>query len=111
MEMKLDELKGGITRIKLAGRMDLEASAEIDAAFLASALGAKSVLVDISGVTFLGSMGIRSFVSAAKAVRNQGGKMILFRPEPAVCTVLKTSAMDTLIPVYYDLKLARRALG
>ena len=35
--------------------------------------------------------------------------MILFRPEVDVVKVLMTSRMDTLIPIYYDLALARRA--
>ena len=74
MEMSVDALKGGITRIKLAGRMDLAACTEIDEAFMASALAATAVLVDLSKVTFLGSMGIRSLVSVAKAVRQPAAR-------------------------------------
>jgi hypothetical protein len=36
--------------------------------------------------------------------------MILFSPEMMVAKVLKTSGTDTLIPVYYDLPLACKAL-
>ena len=110
MEMSVDALQGGITRIRLAGRMDFEASAEIDEAFMASARAAQALLIDLSKVTFLGSMGIRAFISAAKAVRGRGGKMVLFRPELDVTKVLTTCGTDTLIPIYYDLALARRAL-
>ena len=55
-------------------------------------------------------MGIRTLIMAAKALKERGGKMILFSPEMIVANVLKTSGTDTLIPVYYDLPLARKAL-
>ena len=111
MEMSVDALQGGITRIRLAGRMDFAASAEIDEEFMACARAAKALLVDLSKVTFLGSMGIRALFSAAKAVRAGGGKMVLFRPELEVTKVLATCGTDIMIPIYYDLAAARKALA
>lgn len=96
--------------MSLAGRMDIAGSTEIDAAFMASAGGAKFLLVDLSKVSFLASMGIRTLITAAKALKERGGKMILFSPELTVAKVLKTSGTDILIPVYYDLSLACNAL-
>jgi anti-sigma B factor antagonist len=61
-------------------------------------------------VSFLASMGIRTLIMAAKAVKENGGKLILFSPETMVAMVLKTSGTDILIPVYYDLSLACMAL-
>ena len=110
MEMRVETLDGGITRISLAGRMDYAGATEIDAGFMESTSGAKFLLVDLSKVSFLASMGIRTLITAAKALKERGGKMILFSPELMVAKVLKTSGTDMLIPVYYDLGLARNAL-
>ena len=110
MEMHIEKLDGDITRVKLAGRMDYAGATEIDASFMELAGRDKFVLVDLSEVNFLASMGIRTLIMAAKALKERGGKMILFSPETMVAKVLKTSGTDILIPVYYDLPLACKAL-
>lgn len=110
MEMQIEKLDGGITRARLVGRMDYAGATGIDARFMELAKNEKFVLVDLSKVGFLASMGIRTLIMAAKALQERGGKMILFSPEMMVAKVLKTSGTDTLIPVYYDLPLACKAL-
>ena len=110
MEMRIEPLDGGITRISLAGRMDYAGANEIDARFMETAGRDKFLLVDLSKVTFLASMGIRTLITGAKALKERGGKMILFAPDMMVAKVLKTSGTEMLIPVYYDLSLARNAL-
>ena len=110
MEMHTDELDGGITRVSLAGRMDFAGATEIDAKFMELASREKLLLVDLSKVNFLASMGIRTLIMAAKALKERGGKMILLSPEMMVAKVLKTSGTEILIPVHYDLALASKAL-
>ena len=68
------------------------------------------MLVDLAKVNFLASMGIRTLIMAAKALKDRGGRMLLFSPDTTVAMVLKTSGADILIPVYYDLPLACKAL-
>ncbi len=110
MEMHIEDPDGGITRVKLVGRMDYAGATEIDAKFMALAGREKFLLVDLSEVSFLASMGIRTLIMGAKAVKERGGKMILFSPEMMVAKVLKTSGTDILIPVHYDQRLASSAL-
>ena len=110
MEMHAEKLDGDITRVGLAGRMDYAGATEIDERFMELARREKFLLVDLSKVSFLASMGIRTLITAAKALKERGGRMILFSPELMVAKVLKTSGTDMLIPVYYDLPLARGAL-
>ena len=108
--MHIEAPDGNIARVRLAGRMDHAGTTEIDAKFMELAGRAKYLLVDLSKVNFLASMGIRTLIMAAKALKERGGKMILFSPEMMVAKVLKTSGTEILIPVYYDLLLARMAL-
>ena len=110
MQMQIEEPDGSIGRVSLVGRMDHAGTIETDATFMELAAREKFLLVDLSKVTFLASMGIRTLIMAAKAVRERGGKMILFNPEVMVAKVLKTSGTDILIPVYYDRALARMAM-
>ena len=110
MEMYIEEPDGDISRVRLAGRMDYDGATGIEFRFMEIAAREKFLLVDLSQVNFLASMGIRTLILAAQALNKRGGKMILFNPGMMVAKVLKTSGTDTLIPVYYDLLLARMAM-
>ncbi len=110
MEMQIEERDGEIARVKLSGRMDYAGATEIDAKFMELAGREKFLLVDLSDISFLASMGIRTLIMAAKTLKERGGKMILLSPQTMVAMVLKTSGTDILIPVHYDLALAVKML-
>ena len=110
MEMHTEKLDGDVNRVRLVGRMDYAGATEIDASFMELAGREKFVLVDLSKVSFLASMGIRTLIMAAKLVKTRGDRMVMFNPEMMVAKVLQTSGTDILIPVYYDLALAGKAL-
>jgi anti-anti-sigma factor len=55
-------------------------------------------------------MGLRVLVAPARAIKSRGGKMVLFGPNESVASVLKTSGIDTMIPVHYELQSALAAL-
>ena len=108
--MQIEELDADITRVRLRGRMDYAGATEIDAMFMEVAGRETLVLVDLSKVDFLASMGIRTLIMAAKVVKARGDRMVLFSPDMMVAKVLQTSGTDILIPVYYDLAIACRTL-
>jgi anti-anti-sigma factor len=110
MEIATEELPGGITCVILAGSLDIVGAAAIDLQMNVIAGAHKTVLVDLRQVSFIGSMGLSALVAPARAIKSRGGKMVLFGPNEMVAQVLKTSAIDTLIPVYHDLEAAVAAL-
>ena len=101
-----EEVEGGITKIVLDGRMDIEGSAAVDLRMNVVAGSATRVLVDMAGVTFLGSMGLRSIVLPAQAIKRRGGKMVLLKPTPMVAEVLRNAHIGTIIPIHHDLDAA-----
>jgi anti-sigma B factor antagonist len=105
-----EELAGGITKVILDGRLDIEGAAAVDLAMNVIAGSRKAVLVDLQAVAYLGSIGLRSLVMPARAIKSRGGKVVLFGPSEMVEKVLKTSGIDTLIPVHRDLQTALAAL-
>jgi anti-sigma B factor antagonist len=111
MQISTEEMPGGITRVVLDGRMDIAGAAAVDLKMNLIAGSAKKLLVDLEKVAFLGSMGLRSIVTPARAVKSRGGKVVLFAPNEMVESVLKTSGIDTLIPVRHDLDAAIAELG
>ena len=99
MEMKQTELEGGVLKVDLAGSFDIAGSGDVDLRF--SLIGGKrdKVIVDFTKVTFLASIGIRVLVKAAKAMANRGGKMVVLNPNEAARRVLKSTGVDSVIPV------------
>ena len=110
MSIATEELKGGIFKVVLEGRLDIEGSAAVDTQMHIIAASRKSVLVDLQKVSFIGSVGLRALVIPARAIRGRGGKMVLFGPNEMVEKVLKTSGADTLVPVHHELQSAMAAL-
>jgi len=111
--VKLDvvELDNQITKVVLAGRMDIEGAAAVDTKFSVVSGSRKKVIVDLSDVSFMASIGIRTLVMGAKAITNKGGKIVLLNPQPNVGKVLETTGITTVIPIVQDLPSAIAAVG
>src|SRR6202011_4949598 len=99
MTISTESMDGGITRVLLNGRLDIQGAAAIDLKMNVLAGSSKFLLIDLTNVSFLGSMGLRSLVLPAPAVKPRGGKMALLNPTPMVEEVLKASNIDEIIPI------------
>jgi anti-sigma B factor antagonist len=102
MELEKTTLENGVEKVSLSGRMDVDGSLKVDGAFNDIAKASKNVLVDMSDVSFLASLGIRTLITAAKTVSNNGGKLVLLSPQPNVERVLRESRIDTVLPIIED---------
>ncbi len=111
MHIEAENLDGGILKLNLVGRMDVQGSSEIDVKFTSYAARQRSVIVDMSAVDFLASIGIRTLLLTAKAMSQRGGKMVLFNPDSNVTQVLEMAGIDTLIPIVRSLDEARGAFS
>ena len=111
MELKTQETTDGVKVIVLAGRMDIAGTQEIDLRFTSLASSQKGLIaVDLSDVSFLASIGMRTLVSSARALMNRGGAMALANPQPLVKQALMAAGIDSLIPIYADVGEASRGL-
>ena len=110
MTISTELMEGEITRVLLDGRLDIEGAAAIDLRMNVIAGSAKFLLIDLCNVSFLGSMGLRSILVPAQAVKRRGGKVALFGPVPMVEEVLKSTKVDQLIPIFHQLDQAVSAL-
>jgi anti-sigma B factor antagonist len=110
MQISTEEMDGGITKVALDGRLDIAGAALVDLKMNVVAGNAKKLLIDLQKVSFLGSMGLRSIVLPARSVLGRGGKVVLFAPTEMVESVIKTSGIDSLLPLHHDLNAAIAAL-
>jgi anti-anti-sigma factor len=99
MQIKIVDDTGTTARVVLNGKLDIS-GAETVALPLATLSGGKSGLVlDMAGVTFLASIGIRHLVAASKALARRGGRLVLLNPNPMVTDVLETSGVVELMHI------------
>lgn len=102
MNLVVSELANGVTKVSLEGRLDVDGALKIDSEFNKIAEENKNVLVDLANVTFIASLGIRTLITGAKATANKGGKLVLLNPQSNVEKVLRTSRVDTVMPIIRD---------
>jgi anti-sigma B factor antagonist len=102
MDMQVAELAHDVVRVILKGRMDIAGAAKIDLQFSAVAGSRNGVIVDMSEVTFLASIGIRTLVLGSKTIRRRGGNLVLLSPHPDVEKVLEMTGVTDLLPILRD---------
>jgi anti-sigma B factor antagonist len=111
LELTYSDLADGIRKINLLGRLDVEGATAIDLRFTALTAAQQSfVIVDLTGVEFLASLGISTLVRSAKAVRLRNGNLVLLSPRPNVAHVLTSMRIDQILPVYQTLEDAQTAV-
>ena len=98
----------GILVIRLHGRMLLKDLHGLEGKFKKLISDHKSVIVDLSGLEVLFSMGIRTLIVSAQMVELRGGKLVLLAPIPDVLAVLRASGTTKLIPICKDREEAER---
>ena len=112
MAITHEDVSDSFRRITLSGRLDGPGTAEIDAKLAALSTAAKRrVVVDMTGVSFLASIGIRAVLASAKAAQQRGGRMVLYvGANPAVTKTLQATGIDALIPMFADVAEAEKAV-
>lgn len=111
MQLQYSELENNIRLIKLSGKLDIVGVGEIETKFAGYCVGDKvRVVVDLSEVDFLASIGIRLLTLTAKSVASRGGRMALMNPIPEVQRVLEIAGVPSIIPVYSHFESAETVL-
>jgi anti-sigma B factor antagonist len=111
MEMTVEKHADGVTELHLTGRLDTAGTSTIEMQFSAATGANRAVLVNLSRVEFLTSLGVRLLLQGAKTVRAKGGKLALLQPRELVHNVLKTAGIEPLIPTFQDRSAALAAVS
>ncbi len=111
MSATFQDVGPDLRRITIFGRLDMEGTDSVAAQLMELAQEPrKGVVVDLSAVRFLASIGIRALVTCAKAVQQRGGRMVIVAASgSSVWMSLKATGIDELIPVFGDGADAERA--
>jgi anti-sigma B factor antagonist len=105
------ELGNGLGLVSVSGELDLYAEPELRAS-LGSADGhrTETVVVDLSGVSFLDSTICGVLVSEAKRRRSNGGDLVIVTNGSRATSVLGVAGIDGVITLFPTLHDALQAL-
>lgn len=112
--MRFEVMEDGadLMRIAMTGRLDAGGASAIELPFTATITGSgKNVLLDLSGVTFLASLGLRVLLAAARVAQRRGRRLVIYGAGPQAQEVFETISMETLVPVATDEAAARAVLA
>jgi anti-anti-sigma factor len=95
------------------GRIDALSSPEIQAVLMTLIMdGARTVLIDLSGVNYISSAGLRFFISIQKQMQKVGGEILLTGLLPQVLDIFKMSGFDRFLTIISGMdEIDRRAGG
>jgi len=106
-----EEVNDNLRLIRLTGRLDMQGVEAIDDKFTFLAASQKHrIIVDLTGLDFIASIGVRSLISNAKAQHQLGGRLVLLAEEDSIVTkVLTHNGINSIIPMFTDVERARQA--
>ena len=111
MKIQYHDLDNGIRLIELNGKLDIYGVNEIDQTFIRYCTGDKlRVIVDLSKISYLSSIGMPMLINTAKAIFRNGGKMVLLAPPKNVKEILTMAGIHLIIPISDDFPSAKTSL-
>jgi anti-sigma B factor antagonist len=110
--MQVTAVDDKITKVTLNGRLDTLGVGQIETRFVATLVpGGKSAIVDLSGVEFVASLGIRMLISVARGLRQRQAKLAIYNVPPLVQATFDIVALSQIIPIGTDEDDARRLVS
>ena len=89
---------GDVTVVRVAGEVDMDSHVELEEAILgALRSGAGPLVVDLAGVTFMDSSGVRALLHGRDAALQGGTTLTVRDPQPIVAAVLRLTNVAELL--------------
>jgi anti-sigma B factor antagonist len=99
--------RGTTAVLTLAGELDMHTVPRLRMRLAAAlAQGDASVLVDLTGITFMDSTGLAALVSGMRRARRSGGSLVLITPGGPVLRMLRITNLDSMFDVHPTLDAA-----
>ena len=97
------EKQGEVAIVAASGRLDAAGAPEIEVHCKALVQeGTKRLLLDLAGVEYVSSAGLRSLLVLAKTAKGAGGSLALCGLTPTVREVMCISGFDNILPMATD---------
>jgi anti-sigma B factor antagonist len=102
MEITVREMNR-VDLISVSGRVDSSTAPQLGEALNAQIdSGTSNLVLDLAGVEYLSSAGLREMVAALKKVKQNGGDLRLCTPSDRVMEVLDLAGLDSIFQIFDD---------
>lgn len=100
VEINISEMKR-VRLLEVNGRVDSTSAGELGSALDKSIEeGRTSLVLDLSGVEYMSSAGLREMVRVLKQVRRGSGDLRIANPSERVKEVLELAGLDSIFEIY-----------
>jgi len=100
MDVKVQEMNRADLAV-VSGRVDSSTAADLGAALNERINnGTLNIVIDLSGVDYMSSGGLRELVAALKRVKKDGGDVRLCAPSARVREVLELAGLDSIFQIF-----------
>lgn len=105
--------ENGIPILVLTGRLNQASADALHAAAMevAGDETSKALVVDMGGVDFIASVGIRSLIRPSQALSMRGGKLAVANLSPQISDFFKLTGLDQMFHVYETVADATAAVA
>ena len=91
----------GICVVEVEGRLDAAAASQLEADLWSLlAEGKSKIVVDLGGVSYISSTGLRVLLVAIKEARRDGGDLRLCRLSPRVHDIFRMAGFTAIFPIH-----------
>jgi anti-sigma B factor antagonist len=106
MQISTEDQKQAVA-IAVTGRVDSSTAPDLESALKKLVEADKvRIVLDLAGVEYMSSAGLRAMVSTLKAVKRVNGDLRLARPSPRVEEVLRLAGLTSIFSIYGSRDLA-----
>lgn len=98
MEIRVTE-QDGISVLALSGRMDATTTPEFEYAVKELPAGGILLLIDMAGLEYISSAGLRGILGLVKAVKAASGRLAFCALQPMVAEVFRISGFTAMLTV------------
>ncbi|NJL94582.1 MAG: STAS domain-containing protein [Anaerolineae bacterium] len=100
LEITVSEMKR-VQLFEVSGRVDSMSANELGEALNSVIIdGHSEIVIDMQGIEYMSSAGLREIVSALKRVHKNNGDIRLANPSERVTEVLELAGLDTIFKIY-----------
>ena len=111
MELSISTIENGVSLVKLVGKLDIQGVNAINGEFAAKVSNSETpVILDLSQVDFIASLGMRVLLTAARELAKRGARLVLLKPQALVKEALSVAGLDEILKSYDDIYTAQAAL-
>ncbi len=108
------KLRGRTHVLSVAGRLDQDNCdafrAELEPYLHSATSAPHHIVLDLSGLEYVSSAGLRCFMLAARQSRGQDSRIVVAALQPMVAEIFQISRFDMVLKVYSDVDAAVQAL-